>query len=39
LERIQSVKDLIAIIEILKLNELEKNKQIYKGKSVFDLVS
>eukprot|EP00347_Sterkiella_histriomuscorum_P013739 403363551 len=38
-DRMQDTKDLIAIIEILKLNELEKNKLIYQGKSVFELVS
>lgn len=37
--RIQDIKDLISIIEILKLNELEKNKLIFEGKSVFELVS
>lgn len=39
LNRIQDIKDTIAIIEVLKLNQLEKNKQIYQGLSVFELVS
>jgi len=37
-DQIQDIKDLIAVIEILKLNELEKNLEVFDGKTVFQLV-
>ena len=39
LDRVQDIKDFLAVLDVLKRNQLEKNKKIYQGKSVFELVS
>ncbi|CDW83442.1 UNKNOWN [Stylonychia lemnae] len=38
-DKVQDIKDFISIIEVLKLNELEKNKLIFNNQSVFELVN